>query len=1249
MKPLQKLFYLVFLGLFVYPNFSFSQSSFRIYPYLQVADQNLVQIRWFADQNYASTIELRDSEGNLLSAVDVQGVEIPELYYTNSEKSQVIVGLEGHNWIGGDKYFRYEYALRVPFGESVTYQVKLNGQQVNNTFKSAPDPKNWENIRFIALSDSETEPSGRVTNRTWYPGEPLIRFFTVPSLWKEKFGTTIEGGIELPNYFLTESEGYTANLEIINARKPDFMVMPGDLVQGGGYMPGWDEFWRHNAGQFGSGLSSYPIVPAIGNWEAFGAWNNGYGTNERGQFNPIVGRSRFHSFFELAIDDPLQKHRQSYYRTDYGPITILTLDSSNGTPDQKRSDFPDDQKLKNKEFSAPGTDTQENFTQDQYTAAGGTDLSGFGPGTDQYEWLKANLQSASQDNRLIFVQFHHIPFSSGEHGVPINHELSTGQGGTPLRILHPLFEEYGVIAVLSGHDELFERSFVDQDGDGKGVHYYDVGVAGDGLRGVKRNWLSNPLETLDYNEFSQWTADQLSIEQWNNTGSNPVLTDGGKHYGHLEVNLKKLKDGEKTFAQIDFEPVYAFPVLDQNYNLQRIERRVYNDPLRILVELDEVSAEPIFRKEITVELDENGKVLTTPKDYLENEPQADWHVEFSRSPEYSCTDLEGSENEIKITDEEGNTWTQVVMVKVLDKIPPDFEATDATLTFDLTIGKVLIDIASFYIRTEDIYENCLITDGVTIDLSVSEITCADFNPDGSYEPISVTITMTDKSGNSTSKVRKVNLNLIESKKISISPESGSQFMNGQKAEIRLGEEFEFTVLAWYRNGQLLEGQKGKALLTEDSGTYWAVAIPEGSDCAVESLRTEISFTSSPFGELRESVTLLLGPEGKADLSPADVFVIWPPADPNLDITLSQTIFTCEDIGEKEIGILIQNQTGDTWEKTVRVLVKDQIPPILVPKNLSLELDVTKGLAEITPQMVLAEFGDNCGIKSLTINENRFTCEDIGKEIPVTIRAEDYSGNVMEAVAVVKINRMEAAQVSLAGTNEFCQGEAGIIELSSAYPFEVIRWRRNGAEIQGQTSKTLEVTESGVYHAVIRYTEGCLAESQEFEVKVNPLPEGEIEVDGNILRAPEGDFTYLWYRNGEKLEGATSRTFTAELMGEYAVELSSEAGCKTILEPVTLAISGLIGKPVKEPTNLKIYPNPASDRAILEFPDGALASKPAFSVVSSDGKILTSAVQISILNDTEVEIILNRLAKGTYLIWAIGQDQESFFGKLVILN
>ena len=1225
-------------------NASFSQSNFRIYPYLQI-NQQKVQLRWFSGEMLISSLTVFEQAGAPVYSGSISGTEASELYYTQAEKNQSIAGLVTANWIGPEKYFRYEKTLELQAGKTYLYTVTLGSQVFSSSFKTAPNSIDWESIRFVALSDSETEPRGRVTNRAWYPGNPLLRLFPVPAAWKAVFGTTTEENIELPNYLLTEQKGFAENLKILKSRNPDFVLMPGDLVQGGAYMPGWDEFWRHTSGEFDQVFDKFPVIPAIGNWEAFGAVNGGYGFNERGAFNPLLGRSRFHRFFEFPSEDPDQKHRQSYYRTDYGPITILTLDSSNGTPDQKRSDFSDAQKVKNQELTIIGTDTQENYTQSEYTAAGGNDLSGFGPGTPQYLWLEKNLQEASSQGQLIFVQFHHIAFSSGEHGVPINHELATGQQGVPMRILNPLLEQYGVIAVFSGHDELFERSFVDSDGDGKGIHYYDVGVAGDGMRGVKRNWQVNPLQTLNYNSFSKWTADLNSIEVWDNTGANPVLSDGGKHYGHLEVNVKKVLDGGKTFAQIDFEPVYAFPVMNAQYLLQRIERRVYADPVRIMVELKttEPTVVPQFKTALTVELDAQGNFQTKASDFLTNPVQTDWTFTYSRSSLFTCVDLGVKEITVTVKNAQNEEWSGKVTVTVLDKIAPDFEATDAFLAFDKVLGKVTLDAESFYIRQEFITENCLTNGGISIEFDRRELTCADLTG----EPIPIKITVTDRSGNATTKTRKVTLNPIESKKISISPADSYEGIAGETVEIKLGEEFAYTVDSWVKDGQVISGEKAKTLNVTQSGTYLARVIPTGG-CLVESKAVTVNLLAKPYGPLKNPVELSLDASGKSTLSQSQVFVTWPLADASLTVTLSKTEFTCVDLGEKEVTVTIKNQTGQTWTEQTKVKVQDKQAPALVTKDFILDYDVQKGPIELKSDNFLSSILDNCAISQVTISKNTVTCEDLGKEFSVAIRSVDISGNVSEAIAKLTVRRLEAQPVSISGPTQFCQGEKGTLTLTSSAAFEVVRWRRNGVEIPSQTGKTLEVSESGKYHAVIRYVGGCLSESVDFEVKVNPLPSGEIQVDGNILRAPEGAFTYQWFRNGEKLTGATARVLTVDSMGDYLVELTSASGCVVKLKSVTLTVSGL-GNWVKPPIELILFPNPASVKVQLLMPQDVTIEISAIQVYSMEGKSVTELIPIVKVSESQAELSISSLPSGTYLVWILGDSQNSYLGKFVVLK
>lgn len=555
-----------------------SHAQFRVQPYLQNPSSDGITITWFSSAAEPGVLTLRQP-GPRVPAVHTTSPEVqPVLAYTSAERNQAIAGLPQGSWLLEGEPLKHQVTLRgLQPGTLYRYTVRQGQASFSASFRTAPSADDWRHIRFIAMSDSETEPAGRVNRREWAPGALAAggqpRPATGGSPWAQAFGTRTLSGVPVLNYALTEDEGYRRNLAIVNARRPDFLMMPGDLVQGGGYQPGWDEFFRHNAGEIASGLSSYPILPALGNWENFGALNGGYGTDAEGRFGPLFGRQKYHAYFD-APDNGTPAHRDNYYRIDYGPVTVITLDSSNGEPDDRPQNHP--VKATGTTYNGPGTDTQNNYTREQYEAAGGTDLADFNPGSAQWQWAEAQLADARARGQLVFVQFHHAPYSNGEHGVPMDHALTSGQGGTPMRQYHPMFERHGVIAVLSGHSEMFERSFVDEDGDGVGVHYYDVGVAGDGLRGGKVNGslLTDPL--LNYNPFSRWTADQAEPEQWAEVDGALQLVGGGKHYGHLEVNvLRSPRPGQK--ALVRFTPVKSFPVLDAGYQLLRTERRVYGD------------------------------------------------------------------------------------------------------------------------------------------------------------------------------------------------------------------------------------------------------------------------------------------------------------------------------------------------------------------------------------------------------------------------------------------------------------------------------------------------------------------------------------------------------------------------------------------------------------------------------------------------------------------------------------------------
>ena len=107
--------------------------------------------------------------------------------------------------------------------------------------------------------------------------------------------------------------------------------------------------------------------------------------------------------------------------------------------------------------------------------------------TDQTAWLERQLQAARDDRRVhhIFVVMHHPPYSVSLHG---------GQRDLRERWT-PLFEKYGVAAVFSGHDHVYERAQV------AGVHYFVTGGGGASL--YPRKLHPSPLDVAAVKYFER--------------------------------------------------------------------------------------------------------------------------------------------------------------------------------------------------------------------------------------------------------------------------------------------------------------------------------------------------------------------------------------------------------------------------------------------------------------------------------------------------------------------------------------------------------------------------------------------------------------------------------------------------------------------------------------------------------------------------------------------------------------------------
>ena len=486
--------------------------EFRVLPYVQNPAPNGITIRWLSNSSEPGTVEFSGREHDSIKSTPAQA---SALSY-NSFKEEPGGPHPALPWM---------HSVRIEGLKTSTeykYTVTQGQEAHSSSFRTAPGKD--EAVRLIVYSDSETEPESSTTD---------------PVAWPASTGSNRPDGVK--NYLVNQTAGYIANCNVMADRKPNLILLVGDLVEAGGEQRDWDEFWRHNAGQYGTLASSIPILPSLGNHENYGGPGGGY---EAAAAN--LATDKYLTYFDVPDNGATNpKHKGRYYRLDYGPLTLISLDSSDGLPHKSASD------------------TNHNLE--------GSHAPDFNPGSEQYRWLELQLADARKKSRFTFVQFHHTMFGSGPHSVPFGQDGFSGQAGIPMRVLLPLLMKYGVDLVFSGHDEMLERSYVEgeeQLADGQmcphAIHFYDAGIGGDGLRG--------PSVGFD-NPHRQFLAHENAPEVW----ENGKLISGGKHYGHLEVDVQPGKDGKWS---IEVTPVYAFPKVDEQGQVIW-ERRTYADVVRV--------------------------------------------------------------------------------------------------------------------------------------------------------------------------------------------------------------------------------------------------------------------------------------------------------------------------------------------------------------------------------------------------------------------------------------------------------------------------------------------------------------------------------------------------------------------------------------------------------------------------------------------------------------------------------------------
>jgi|GEM_PF-6436010 len=114
-------------------------------------------------------------------------------------------------------------------------------------------------------------------------------------------------------------------------------------------------------------------------------------------------------------------------------------------------------------------------------------------------------------------------------------------------------------------------------------------------------------------------------------------------------------------------------------------------------------------------------------------------------------------------------------------------------------------------------------------------------------------------------------------------------------------------------------------------------------------------------------------------------------------------FTCADTGLNTVTINATDDAGNTASCEAIVDVQDNIDPVIVCQDFTLELD-DNGVATLDPLSLLDETmsTEACGFDIATADITEFDCSNIGTPTLVTIFVQDPSGNIASCSAMVTV-------------------------------------------------------------------------------------------------------------------------------------------------------------------------------------------------------------------------------------------------------
>ena len=382
----------------------------------------------------------------------------------------------------------------------------------------------------------------------------------------------------------------------------------------------------------------------------------------------------------------------------------------------------------------------------------------------------------------------------------------------------------------------------------------------------------------------------------------------------------------------------------------------------------------------TLELDATGNAILKASDVVTSATDNCTLADTTLSQtEFDCSNIETPVNiNVTLSDESGNDVTKQATITVLDNVDPVLSVQNHTLQLDAD-GNATLKLSNVVISASD---NCELADTT---LSQTDFDCANI-----ATPVTVAVTLSDESGNET----------IEQITITIK-DNVDPVLSVQDYTLELDASGNATLLttnvvtATSDNCATNQTTLSKTDFDcSNIGTPVAVDVilsdESGNETTKQSTITVVDNVDPALSI--QNYTIELDAAGNATLKASDIVTSTSDNCEIADTTLSKSDFNCANIGTPmNVDVTLSDESGNDVTKQATITVVDNIDPVLIVQNHTLQLDA-EGNATLKPTDVVLSTSDNCELADTTLSKINFDCTNVGTPITVDVTLSDESGN-----------------------------------------------------------------------------------------------------------------------------------------------------------------------------------------------------------------------------------------------------------------